>query len=196
MELGSTHPYWHVQSVLKGAPNISSVFASYYVYQPQSLFDSRRTFEVSRSRFLNQVYVESLVEACPPLHEIAFHSAVSCNTGEVKHLPMVDMATEDLGILAEVNDFLVEGDFHGFVWYESGRSFHGYGSLFISHSEWILLMGKLLLCNPRSGANIVDPRWIGHRLIGGYSALRWSKNTPQYHSIPRRLQLKNVLGED
>jgi hypothetical protein len=35
-------------------------------------------------------------------------------------------------------------------------------------------MGRLLLLNLPEKPCLVDTRWVGHRLIGGYAALRWS----------------------
>ncbi|MHB1292207.1 MAG: primase 1D-like protein [Sulfuricella sp.] len=34
----------------------------------------------------------------------------------------------------------------------------------------------------------VDPRWVGHRLISGYAALRWTKNTEQYLNTPTLIE--------
>ena len=39
----------------------------------------------------------------------------------------------------------------------------------------------------RDGQEIVDSRWIGHRLIGGYSSLRWTNNTGMYRSEPSKI---------
>jgi hypothetical protein len=187
-----SHPYWHVRSVLEDEPNISSLYLSYYLYRPQTLLDQRSIFKVARSDFLRSSYAELILDRCPPGHEVALHSLVDCHDNTVRHLPMVDMATDDLGGLSEVNAFVQDSFFHGFVWFESGRSFHGYGSRFVTHQQWIELMGKLLLCNGKDSRPIVDPRWVGHRLLGGYAALRWTRNTKQYLAVPHRLQPRTV----
>jgi hypothetical protein len=65
----------------------------------------------------------------------------------------------------------------------SGRSFHAYWIRLLTHREWIKFMGASLLCN-RLRVTVVDTRWVGHRLLGGYGALRWSRNTSQHAHYP------------
>lgn len=55
-------------------------------------------------------------------------------------------------------------------------------------------MGHLLLINPRNGAEVVDTRWVGHRLIGGFGSLRWSNNSGQYLGLPTRVAFHKVVG--
>jgi hypothetical protein len=43
----------------------------------------------------------------------------------------------------------------------------------------------LLLQNPTNDQQIVDSRWIGHRLLADYSALRWTAHQTQYLAPPR-----------
>ncbi|WP_427911610.1 hypothetical protein ACPWT1_13070 [Ramlibacter sp. MMS24-I3-19] len=186
--LDEKHPYWHVRSVIGRLESVASLFLSFYVYRPQSLVDQRRTIEVSRNDFLNASFVTGLFRQCRDQEEIAFHSIVIDMSGRTLHLPLVDMATTRVEALVDVNAFLQDSQFSGFVWFESGRSFHGYASELVDGRGWQIAMGKMLLCNPRSGEAIVDPRWIGHRIIAGYAALRWSCNTKQYLSMPSRLQ--------
>ena len=51
-------------------------------------------------------------------------------------------------------------------------------------------MGSLLLVNPpHSSNNIIDTRWIGHRIRSGFSALRWSNNSGTYKAVPKKLIL-------
>lgn len=103
------------------------------------------------------------------------------------HIPMVDMSTGSVAQLAKLRPFLGEELFQRFKWYKSGRSFHGYGRTLVTSSEWSALMGTLLLANQKGLAPTVDPRWVGHRLIAGYAALRWTKNTPHYINLPKEI---------
>lgn len=185
MQLPSTHPYWHVASVIHNEPKVSKVYLSFYRYRPQSLIDERSSFIFDRETFLSAANFAAFLNRCPPGFEAAFHSLVACLDGQPRHLPLVDMSTESASDLVAVNSFLHDENFYGFSWFESGRSFHGYGGRLITHNEWIQFMGKLLLCNPKDRDPLVDPRWIGHRLIGGYAALRWTHNTDQYLSLPK-----------
>lgn len=95
-----------------------------------------------------------------------------------------------VGVISSVLNVLPKLLISKMIWYESGRSFHGYGTTLISNEEWIQLMGRLLLVNQPQQHPIVDSRWIGHRLIAGYSALRWTKNTDDYIQVPKLL--KNI----
>ena len=81
--------------------------------------------------------------------------------------------------------------FSGLVFYESGRSLHAYGSTGLKNKEWIDFMGRLLLANIPNKPEIVDTRWIGHRLMGRFSSLRWSSNSGMYLQIPSRIAMIN-----
>lgn len=186
--IDDSHPYWHLNSVVAREPNILSLTLSYYVYQPQSLVDERTLISINRSDFLDAKFVGRLLEDCPNNHDVAMHSLVQCNDNAIRHLPMVDMSTNARAHLSKLRAFLDIETYHGFVWFESGRSFHGYGSRFITNEEWIRYMGQLLLSNQKDFKPTVDPRWIGHRLIAGYAALRWTRNTDYYLRLPQRIQ--------
>ena len=110
--------------------------------------------------------------------------------GTTAHIPMADMATNAKAPLIKLQTLLEHTGFGGFKWYSSGRSFHGYGDRLLSDSDWIRLMGALLLSNQRGMNPIVDPRWIGHRLLAGYSTLRWTKNTKHYIDYPSNINLE------
>lgn len=59
----------------------------------------------------------------------------------------------------------------------------------VAISKWNRFLGRLLLMNEPGSPALVDARWIGHRLIGGYAALRWSANSAQHDSVPKRIRL-------
>jgi hypothetical protein len=42
-----------------------------------------------------------------------------------------------------------------------------------------------LLQNPPLEAEVVDTRWVAHRLLAGYGTLRWTANQPRYLKEPR-----------
>ena len=101
------------------------------------------------------------------------------------HLPMIDFATSDSAMaLAVTRSLLHELHLPEPYLFSSGRSFHGYCPVLLSADSWRIFMGALLLLNPDSGREVVDHRWVGHRLMAGYGALRWSWNTDQYVSYP------------
>ncbi len=101
----------------------------------------------------------------------------------IKHVPMIDFAVKP-GMAAEV---ITWTDHHlgiDLQLFDSGRSFHGYGIRPISETQWVRLMGLLLLGNAPNREPVVDARWIGHRLLAGYSSLRWSNNSTHYTRWP------------
>lgn len=179
-----SHPYWHVRSVVERRPDITSLSFSYYKYRPQSLVDERTTWRVSVSEFLDPDSIERFIGSAPPEEELALHSELEMHCGELMHLVMVDMSTAARAHLDKLRSFLGDTFFHQIAWYASGRSFHGYGEGVLTKCEWVQFMGLLLLSNKPRLDPIVDPRWIGHRLLAGYSALRWTKNTSHYLALP------------
>lgn len=189
MRLLPSHPYWHLAKLIRNYEGISSLYFSHYRYTPQSIVDERHTFLVDTSQFLNEGWINYLLESTPRDRELAIHSSVLFRDGSVMHIPMADMSTTSKAHLIKLEALLEHTGFGNFEWYASGRSFHGYGDRLLNDSDWTRLMGALLLANQRGMTPVVDPRWIGHRLLAGYSALRWTKNTSHYVDYPANVQL-------
>ena len=188
MKIEKEHPYWHVRSVL--APHkadITKLNFSYYNYLPQSLTDIRTHIPVKIDSFYEEDQISAIMSLAPENHEVAIHSTIDMKSGHTLHLPMVDMSTQSTARLKKLQPFLAENSMSDFYWYNSGRSYHGYGTNLIDTETWIELMGIFLLANPINEPPTVDPRWIGHRLIAGYSALRWTKNTAHYKKQPSKI---------
>ncbi|MCI2964930.1 MULTISPECIES: hypothetical protein [Shewanella] len=167
--------------------DIHTLQFSYYNYIPQSVIDDRYTFRVSIECFLEPDFIAKLFYDTPINKELAFHSNIITTSGEVMHIPMVDMSTGSAAQLNKLKSFLDDSIFQRFKWYKSGRSYHGYCGILINEREWLILMGRLLLANQIGFPPTVDPRWVGHRLIAGYATLRWTKNTPHYIGYPREI---------
>lgn len=182
-----SHPYWHVRSILEHRDDVCSVSFSYYTYTPRSVKDDRISFNLSFHDFLNPELVSKYMEKVPLGQEMAIHSNVQLLTGEVVHLVMLDMSTSAKAHLEKLKVFLGINFFEEIKWFRSGRSFHGYGQTLLSRDEWVKFMGLLLLANQPKLEPTVDPRWIGHRLLAGYAALRWTKNTDYYIGLPTLL---------
>lgn len=181
------HPYWHVRSVIAANQSaIRSVELSYYSYVARTVFDDRQVFSISPAHFVDLDTIEDVFRCCPIEMEVAMHSKLVMMSGEVLHIPMIDMSTGSAAQLHKLEPIIGQ-KFFDFTWYKSGRSYHGYGQTLINERTWCAFMGELLLANQIGRPHMVDPRWIGHRLISGYSALRWSRNTQQYLDFPRKL---------
>jgi hypothetical protein len=117
---------------------------------------------------------------------MAWHSHVEYK-GEVFHIPMIDFAGRPrLEELQRVGRRLaaamdVGGDF---IFFDTGRSYHGYSAELIPEKAWNGYLGELLLLNQPDVLPVVDTRWVGHALARGFAALRWSHNTDRYLTMP------------
>jgi hypothetical protein len=190
-----SHPYWHVRSIVQKRPDIATLSLSYYSYSPQSVADKRAIWQVAATQFLDTARVEQLIAETPEGQELAIHSDVALEGGERRHLVMVDMSTSARAHLEKLRSFLGDHFFQQIAWFTSGRSFHGYGEDLLSEQDWVRFMGLLLLANKPRLEPTVDPRWIGHRLLAGYSALRWTKNTAHYLIPPSSIeQADRIIG--
>lgn len=190
MPIAPTHPYFYVCNLVEEHPEISTLEFSFYIYVPQTIADERIRITLSREEFLDPSQMDSLINSSAQTRELAVHSKVRLKNGRTMHIPMVDMSTAAKAHLIKLQNLLSNINFDGFEWFASGRSYHGYGKRLISDRDWRRLMGALLLSNQNGMMPIVDPRWIGHRLLAGYSALRWTRNTPHYLDNPRAITLK------
>lgn len=180
----SRHPVAWVSQVL--APWINSnaqLEMSRYQYVPQSFNDYRSTYRIPVEQINENSLLEMLM-SLEPETELAVHSRVVVNN-EYYHIPMIDFGSK--GSTPSASEAIKELCRYwnmGFSLYESGRSFHGYGNGLLTNDQWLQFMGSLLLLNKPSGYKLIDERWVGHRIMGGYSALRWSKNTSHYKRFP------------
>jgi hypothetical protein len=149
---------------------------------------------VTLSRFINRIekatltsnWLAAQINKLEPGEELAWHSTVYC--GEKKcHIPMIDFVTTDSKeeCIAAVNK-LSMGKVCEPYFFSSGRSVHCYFSCILDRNEWIEYMGKLLLLNPFNPNEpyIVDTRWVGHSIVNGFSALRWTSNSKFYLKMP------------
>jgi hypothetical protein len=183
----SSHPYVFIEALLARNPNISDFEFSRYIYVPQTTIDERRIFHVDASKLTNS-FVENLIKNLGEGEELAFHSVVHISgDNRTLHIPLVDMSTSAKAHLEKLEKVLPKNLFESFMWFKSGRSFHGYSTILLEPEEWTKYMGLLLLCNLPNLPPTVDPRWVGHRLVAGYGALRWSKNTAHYLQLPSKV---------
>ena len=182
----SSHPYWHVKSVVERRADIQYLTFSYYNYRPQTVEDNRIIWELPASEFTQPRIISEIIANTPFGHELALQSNMRLNESEERHLFMVDMSTSSQAHLEKLRGLVGEREFESIAWFKSGRSFHGYGTNLLTTQEWVRFMGLLLLANKPKMEPTVDPRWIGHRLIAGYSSLRWTKNS-DYYILPPSL---------
>ncbi|MDM3560787.1 hypothetical protein O9363_11655 [Proteus vulgaris] len=183
------HPFYWVNSFLHNIlwnNNLWNNFTlefSKYIYIPQSLNDHRYLFNIS-ALDLSEEKFDSLLNELETNVELALHSRVYINNS-VYHIPMIDfrvkeMSTSTFSTLTELSQYWNVQ----FMLYSSGRSYHAYGNRLLTQNEWLQFMGSLLLINKPSEAKLIDERWVGHRIMGGYASLRWSNNSSHYKKYP------------
>jgi len=188
------HPFMYLVELFSKEEAI--FYFSKYIYIPDALSDERQIIKVP-SHEMSVDWVLDQFRSLNEEQELAIHSTVKIK-GRVMHIPMIDFSIEegiDGNIFQRMNNFLPKKVLENIVFFDSGRSYHAYSDRLLRPSEWINFMGRLLLINLKNSNEIVDSRWIGHRLLGGYSSLRWSNNTAQYLSIPTsyRLSAKHLV---
>ena len=167
---------------------VSTVELSAYRYVPRDMSDARRYFTVATARLTADYDV--IAAGLESDEEIAFHSKVTTQSGATLHVPMIDFlgALEDEH-LHELEKLLAEWSIPRLAIFSSGRSFHGYGLALIDPKQWVRFMGRLLLLNAPEQPQWIDTRWIGHKLMAGSGALRWSWNTRIYDGEPRLVKM-------
>lgn len=186
MIINESHPLFFILELFRDKD--ATLWFSKYNYIPDSISDDREIFSIN-SKEASVEFFKNKIGSLNESQELAFHSNFKYK-GRNYHLPLVDFSTEEWNA-GEVIDrfirFVGKDVVLNMRVYNSGRSFHGYSNLFLSPKEWIKYMGGLLLVNQKEKDDIVDARWVGHRLIGGYSSLRLSNNTKYYKSIPHQI---------
>lgn len=138
--------------------------------------------------------VERLAELGPS-EEIAWHSWVE-HEGVGFHIPMIDfnerppnselrrLGGQMVAAMDLANDF---------AFFASGRAIHAYSPELIPENGWDRYLGELLLLNERDRRPIVDVRWVGHAIVRGFAALRWSCNTDRYLGMPRLVKIDDSI---
>jgi hypothetical protein len=161
---------------------------SRYFYRPNSIFDERSTFSVEAG-MVNEEWLYHELSSLPAGWELAFNSVVKDRRQRTHHIGMIDFAegATAAAIRDAVHRLLGDAALRSLWLYSSGRSFHGYFSEMMRPGEWREFLGRSLLMNELGMAPVVDARWVGHRLVGGYCALRWSMNTQWYNAMPQKV---------
>ncbi|WP_442267874.1 primase 1D-like protein [Sulfuriferula multivorans] len=160
---------------------------SKYSYRRRERRDERVSFAVPICE-VTPKWLLSQLKGLQPYQELAIESRVQVN-GLRRHIPMLDFHGMRKGQLLAIMEVFPDYYAEGMQVYFSGRSFHAYFPHLLTSRQWVKFMGSALLCNTPS-SDVIDQRWVGHRLIGGYAALRWSNNTPQHSHYPTRIDLK------
>jgi hypothetical protein len=180
------HPIRTLETIRDANPRLSSFEFAKYVYRPQSRRDERKTFTVD-AQFVSDDWLAKEIASLAPNEELALQSRVKLHDGSYLHIPMIDFIASSADQSLAVGEWVDRAVFLHIDIYATGRSFHGYGLRLLTDQDWQQFMGQLLLANLPGDPPVVDTRWIGHRLVAGYGALRWSRNTNVYRQLPKKL---------
>jgi len=168
--------------------NLAFTYSRYEIAPPglQAVAPRSGVLRVSGSEITSDWIADRLSELSPN-EEMAWHSWVE-KRGAGFHIPMIDFVGRPArSVLCDVSRELAAElniDAHLIV-FDTERSYHGYFPDLIPEKAWPKYLGELLLLNKDNRQPFIDVRWIGHGLIRGFTALRWSKNTNRYLGIPR-----------
>lgn len=166
-----------------------------YRYTPQTIVDDRTVVTIAATEKLRVVFSE-LVTSLNHDQELAVHSRVRLSGGTIWHLPMVDLIGHPKPS-SLLRLFRVCESFGStrLALVDSGRSFHVYGLNLMKEDCWTSFAAQLLLLNSPDEPAWIDTRWIGHRLLAGYGALRLTCRSPYYASLPSVIGLFDASAD-
>jgi hypothetical protein len=158
---------------------------SCYRYKPDTVRDERRILSL-KGGVSGLAEARALLSQAMEGEELAIHSRIT-RKGEVSHIPMLDLACPQLGDyeMGRLERVLGKKQVESMRFYFSGRSFHAYGAQLIYSSEMEPFWGAALLANEPGKPQVVDARWVGHRMIAGYGSLRLSARSETSLCAPR-----------
>jgi hypothetical protein len=189
------HPI-HLVSELGARSPVLTLSFSQYFYRPQSPFDERRVFEQLAAGITTE-WLQDQLEELPEGWDVALNSTVRDGRSRAHHIPMIDFSKPSVGRddLILMRSILGTSLCRSLVFYNSGRSLHAYSLHLLEPKAWREFMGRLLLLNLPNAEQLVDTRWVGHRLVSGYCALRWSSNSEHYLQMPVRAGIDMLSNE-
>lgn len=169
------------------------VDVSEYCYTPNTIEDNRSIFQIR------------LYELCDTIEsfnskngsELSLLSRIRHNNNNF-HIPMIDFKTCNRNELYRfIGDLSLTLEQHmsldrkpEFLLFDSGRSFHAYGNFKLPNLEKFFAYAMLTM----QGSDLLDNRWIAHRILSGYASLRLTKSSDYYLSIPRHIGPADSLG--
>ena len=184
--INKTHPIHRILEFVAELSNADLEF-SRYIYLGYGKTQSRQILNVEAEN-LSKVWLENQLQALQERQELAMHSRIRIS-GCTYHIPMIDFinvrSPEDVILSVEP---LVQKLGSPIVFYNSGKSLHGYFLTLVDQKEWETYLADLLLCNDPTSQDIVDTRWVGHCILQRFSALRWSYNSETYKSMPQYIE--------
>ncbi|HEY8272436.1 MAG TPA: hypothetical protein VIG33_16205 [Pseudobdellovibrionaceae bacterium] len=185
------HPIKLLKIFISLAGNDSIFEFGKYIYKPGEFQNKRHVYEVKASEA--EEWFTSMISQLKDDEELAFQSKVKTKDNKIYHIPMIDFLSKiKKSDIQSVETVFKEFGISNFEIYETGRSYHLYGLSLISAEKFQEYMGALLLINPPDSPYPVDARWVGHQLINGYTALRWTHNSSLYKKYPHKISISDL----
>ncbi len=142
-----------------------------------------RRSELARDR------IRERVDKLPESRALAVTSRVSLRDHTKRHIPMVDFRCDpEITCPQKISEWMREIDPCGGVILRTTNSFHYYGKSLLTDRQWVNFIGHCLLLVPD-----VDVRYLGHRLIEGWSALRISPD-PRTGTSRNELEIVEIVN--
>lgn len=180
-----------IDPLLNNPNNRVSFYFSKYTDIPGK--NGRRIIIELPKENLSSKTLERIIKELNPDEELSILSLIKINE-IIHHIPMIDFLAKKRSA-SSVDALRKTSNYWDIVFnvFNSGRSIHAYGTKILTQNQWVNFMGYLLLLNEKSREKVIDVRWVGHRLMAGYSSLRITNNTGKYKSIPT--YIGSTLGE-
>ena len=174
------HPILVTRELIRRfGPNLLFSFSKYRIGRPGFQAQMERSVCTVQGSELTDSWLQEQIERLPIGFELALQSNVFLSDVTYQ-IPMIDFATDN-----EKEVWAFSKNIDSYFWcFHTGRSFHGYCAELVTHQTWLDFLGGLLLAPRHNQAEAIDVRWVGHALQRGFSALRWSRQTERYASLP------------
>jgi hypothetical protein len=188
------HPFIVVKALAaRHGDDVVFYYSRYKIAQTGQQAAALRTYGSVTGRHLTETWLALELSRLAADEELAWHSTVQVHNAR-RHMPMIDFVGQPSPReLASVTEVLSQDRKRKCLYFDSGRSCHGYCEDLIEESDWVKYLGRLLLLNTDVSRPIIDHRWVGHALIRGFAALRWSHNTARYRALPRLIQTEALV---
>jgi hypothetical protein len=189
------HPYGLLEKYAELIGKGCSFEFARYRYVKGQIKDERKIIKIEYNEIKENIFELFIKEKNLGI-EWALQSRVYDNENNIKHIPMIDLSgkvTENE--MYEIAIALKDLEIYKIAIYESGKSYHVYGIDKLLHeNEFYKFCGRILLLNKPGAHQIIDARWVGHRILAGYFSLRWTNSAKNYFRHPileKIIEMKN-----
>lgn len=177
-ELIGSQPIDVLKEVIQRNPHIESVNLWTYTYVRLTTEErGNNQLWLTREDILNSNAIDNTISTLRSSEQLAISSKLKLSSGEFAHIPLMDFSIPksppNLGVLRERLEY---SNFPSGWIFETGKSYHFWGSKLLAENEWIPFMGNCLLTSivhdRQNIEQIADPRYIGHSQKRGCNTIR------------------------